>query len=502
MNILPAARPRATGPISPVDEVPRLDRMFFLGAQHVLAMYAGCVAVPIIVGGALGLDQHIIALLVNADLLVAGIATFVQAAGVTRLFGARLPVVTGATFTAVPPMIAIGANYGLPAVYGSMLAAGVLGILIAGPFSKLMRFFPPVVSGTVITVLGLSLIGAGVGLVAGHDPTAPDYASTSYLLIACLVIAGIIVMQRFGRGGVSQLAVFAALVIGTVALIPFGMVDFSGVGDVGWLGFSTPFIFGAPQFEVAAILSMCTVLLITYTETTADIIAIGEIVDQPATPPVVARGLRTDGLAFLMAGFLNSFPDSTFVQNIGLLRMTGVKSRWVVAMAGGILILLGLVPKVGAIVAAIPGPVIGGAALLMFALVAAFGMQMLRTASLDNTSNIMIVSTGIALGMMPVVAPSIYSKFPEWFQTIFGTPLTATVIVAFLLNLLLNTRQAGKGTGTAAGIGAAVGIGAAASIEAAEDIDAAANAGTTSSTEAAGSAETRTTTAVRGEGAP
>jgi uric acid transporter len=442
MEMLPRRRGVQSAPAHPVDEMLRLDRTFFLGLQHVLAMYAGCVAVPIIVGGALGLDAHIIGLLVNADLLVAGIATFIQAAGVTRLFGARLPVVTGATFTAVPPMIAIGSNYGMPAVYGSMLAAGVFGILIAGPFSRLMRFFPPVVSGTVITVLGLSLVGAGVGLIAGHDASSPDYAKVSSLVIAGLVILGIILVQRFGPRAVSQLAVFVALAVGTLVLIPAGMVDFGGVGQASWLGFSRPFYFGAPEFEVAAILSMCTVLLITYTETTADLIAIGEIVDQPATPTTVERGLRTDGLAFLMAGVLNSFPDSTFVQNIGLLKMTRVKSRWVVAMTGAILVLLGFIPKVGAVVAAIPGPVIGGAALLMFALVATFGIQMLRRVRLDDTSNTMIVSSGLAVGMLPVVAPTIYTHFSEDFQTVFGTPLTATVIVVFVLNLVLNGRKA------------------------------------------------------------
>ena len=444
----PGAQPASPASTHPVDEVLRIDRTFLLGLQHVLAMYAGCVAVPIIVGGALGLDQKIIALLINADLLVAGAATFIQAAGVTRLFGARLPVVTGATFTAVPPMIAIGANYGMPAVYGSMLAAGVLGLLIAGPFSRLMRFFPPVVAGTVITVLGLSLIGAGVGLIAGHDASSPDYAKVSSLVIAGLVILGIVLIQRFGPRWASQLAVFVALVVGTVALIPAGMVDFGGVTEASWFGFSRPFLFGAPTFEIAAILSMCTVLLITYTETTADLIAIGEIVDKPATPTTVERGLRTDGLAFLMAGFLNSFPDSTFVQNIGLLKMTRVKSRWVVAMTGVILVFLGLIPKVGAIVAAIPGPVIGGAALLMFALVATFGIQMLRRVQLDNPSNTMIVSIGIAVGMLPVVAPSIYTKFSEGFQTVFGTPLTATVIVVFVLNLVLNGIKAHHASGT------------------------------------------------------
>jgi NCS2 family nucleobase:cation symporter-2 len=411
-------------------------------------MYAGCVAVPIIVGGALGLDQRIIAHLVNADLLVAGIATFIQAVGVTRLFGARLPVVTGATFTAVPPMIAIGANYGMPAVYGSMLAAGVLGLLIAGPFSRLMRFFPPVVAGTVITVLGLSLIGAGVGLIAGHDPSSPDYAKVSSLVIAGLVILGIILLQRFGPRVTSQLAVFVALIVGTVVLIPAGMVDFGGVSEASWFGFSRPFLFGAPTFEIAAILSMCTVLLITYTETTADLIAIGEIVDRPVGQKTVEAGLRTDGLSFLMAGFLNSFPDSTFVQNIGLLKMTRIKSRWVVAMTGVILVVLGLVPKVGAVVAALPGPVIGGAALLLFALVAAFGIQMLRRVEMDNPSNTMIVSIGIAVGMLPVVAPSIYKQFSEGFQTVFGTPLTATVIVAFVLNIVLNGREAPQAADT------------------------------------------------------
>jgi NCS2 family nucleobase:cation symporter-2 len=430
-------------PNHPVDQVLRIDRTFLLGFQHVLAMYAGAVAVPIIVGGALGLDAHFIAILVNADLLVCGVATLIQAAGVTTIFGARLPVVTGATFTAVPPMISIGSAYGLPAVYGSMIAAGVFGILIAGPFSRLVKYFPAVVAGTVITVLGLSLIGAGVGLIAGHDGSSPDFAKPSSLGIGALVILGIIVLQKYGPRYISQLAVFIALLIGTLALLPFGMVSFSTVSDASWLGFSQPFIFGAPTFPVAAIISMCTIVLITYTETTADLIAIGEIVDTKVERKTIAAGLRTDGLSFIFAGFFNSFPDSTYVQNIGLLKMTRVKSRWVVAASGVILIVLGFVPKIGAVVASIPGPVIGGAALLMFAMVAAFGIHMLRPVDMNDSGNSLIVTVGLAVGMMPVVVPNIYQNMPSWFQTIVGTPLTATVIVVFFLNLLFNARRRG-----------------------------------------------------------
>nr|QEO73672.1 hypothetical protein [uncultured bacterium] len=422
----------------PVDEVLPPARLGLLGLQHVLAMYTGCVTVPLVFGAAAGLDTHTIGLLVNADLLVAGLITLLQALGIGNVLGIRLPVVAGATFTAVTPMILIAGQYGVQAVYGSMLAAGVFGILVAVPFARAVRFFPPVVTGSVITVIGLSLIGVAAGLITGLDPAAADYASWPKLALAFGIILVIVLVGRFARGLLGQLGVLIGLVGGTVAAILLGMTDFSSVGGAAWLGIAQPFHFGPPQFPLAAVISMCVVMLVTFTESTADMLAVGEMTGRPVTSRDLARGLAAEGVSGVLGGIMNGFLDTVFGQNVGLVGITKVRSRYVAAVAGGILVLLGLIPKLGEIVAALPGPVVGAAGLVMFATVAAIGIGILGRVDFENTGNLLIIAVTIGVGLLPVVAPKIYHSFPVWAQVIGGSAITSAALTAFVLNLLFN----------------------------------------------------------------
>ncbi|MFD3490566.1 nucleobase:cation symporter-2 family protein [Streptomyces sp. NPDC058690] len=428
----------------PVDQVLPPGRLGILGLQHVLVMYTGCVTVPLVFGSAAKLDRSTIGLLINADLLVAGLITLIQALGIGKLLGVRLPVVAGATFTAVTPMILIAGEYGMQAVYGSMIAAGVFGLLVAVPFARAVRFFPPLVSGSVITVIGLSLIGVAAGLIAGLDPTAKDYAAPSHLALAGGIILFIVLVSRFTRGFLAQVGVLLGLVGGTLVAVPMGLTDFSSVGQAGWLGVSSPFHFGAPQFPVAAVISMCVVMLVTFTESTADMLAVGEMTGRSLSKRDLARGLAADGVSGILGGIMNGFLDTVFAQNVGLVGMTKVRSRYVAAVAGGILVLLGLVPKLGEIVASLPEPVIGAAGLVMFATVTAVGIKTLRTVEFEGTNNLMVVAVSIGIGMLPVVAPTIYHAFPTWVQIIGGSAITSATLAAFLLNLLFN-HTAGRG---------------------------------------------------------
>ncbi|MFJ5102142.1 nucleobase:cation symporter-2 family protein [Streptomyces sp. NPDC088554] len=427
----------APGP-HPVDQLLPPARLGLLGIQHVLVMYTGCVTVPLVFGGAAGLDTSTIGLLINADLLVAGLITLLQALGIGRFLGVRLPVVAGATFAAVTPMILIAGEYGLPAVYGSMIAAGIFGLLVAVPFARAVRFFPPLVSGTVITVIGLSLIGVAAGLITGPDPTAKDYAAPGHLALAGGIVLLIVAVGRFARGLLAQLGVGLGLAVGTLVAVPLGLTDFSSVGRADWFGVSSPFHFGTPEFPVAAVLSMCVVMLVIFTESTADMLAVGRMTGRPLTPRDLARGLAADGMSGVLGGIMNGFPDTVFAQNVGLVGMTKVRSRYVAAVAGGILILLGLVPKLGEIVASLPGPVIGGAGLVMFATVTAVGIDILRTVEFEGTGNLLIVAVSLGVGMLPVAAPTIYHAFPAWFQIIAGSAITSAALSAFLLNLLFH----------------------------------------------------------------
>lgn len=441
MSLRQSARPKRYIPSSsrhPVDELLPAPRLVTLGIQHLVIMYAGAVAVPLIVGGALKLPTSTIALLVSADLLTSGIFTIIQSVGIGKILGVRLPVVTGATFTVLTPMIIIAEKYGLQAVYGAMIISGVFGLLIAKPFSMLIRFFPPLVAGTVITIIGLSLIGADVSLIAGDDPSAKDYGSMSRIALAAIVVLLIVGISRIFHGFINQVAVLLSIIIGTLVAWGMGMTDFSSVHSESWVGFSGFLHFGPPKFQAAAIISMCIVMLVTYTESTADMLAVAEMVDKELTPNDLARGLANDGISAIFGGFMNAFPDTSFAENVGLVGLTKIRSRWVVTVCGVALVIMGFIPKLGAVVASVPDPVIGGAATVMFAMVGAVGIRTLHKASFENNQNLLIVAVSLAVGMIPTVAPDIYQKFPSDFQVIFTSGITSTVIVVFLLNLIFN----------------------------------------------------------------
>jgi uric acid transporter len=423
---------------SQVDERPPAVRTVVLGFQHVVVMYTGCVTVPLVFGAAAKLPTSTIGLLVNADLLVAGLMTLVQSLGVRKLLGVRLPVIAGASFTAVTPMILIAAQYGIRAVYGSMIAAGLFGLLIAVPFSRIVRFFPPVVRGTAVAVIGLSLIGTAANLVVGSSTRAAGYASPAKLGLAAGIIVVVLVITRFARGFLAQTAVLLGLLLGIAGAAAMGMTDFSAVGGAHWFGLPALFRFGPPIFPIAAVASMCIVMLVIFTESTTYMLAVEEMTGHQLSGADLARGLATDALSGVVAGAVTSFPDTVFAQNVSLIRMSGVRSRFVTATAGIMLLALGLVPKLGEVVASVPAPVIGAVSLVMFAMVAGVGIRTLGQVDYDGNQNMLVVALALGIGMLPVVVPGIYRSFPSWVQIIAGGAITSAVITAFVLNLFFN----------------------------------------------------------------
>ncbi|MEV7341035.1 nucleobase:cation symporter-2 family protein [Streptomyces sp. NPDC093544] len=434
-----------TTPVHPVDEVPPVRQLAAFGLQHVLAMYAGAVAVPLIVGGAMKLSPVDLAYLITADLLVCGIATLIQCVGFWR-FGVRLPIMQGCTFAAVSPMVLIGTTGGgLPAIYGSVIVAGLAIVLLAPVFGRLLRFFPPLVTGTVILIIGVSLLPVAGNWAAGGAGAA-DFGEPKNLALAGFVLAVVLGVQRFAPAFLSRIAVLIGIAVGLAVAVPFGFTDFGGVGDSDWVGISTPFHFGAPTFHASAIISMLVVALVTMTETTGDLIAVGEMTDRKIEPRSLADGLRADGLSTVLGGVFNTFPYTAYAQNVGLVGMTRVRSRWVVAAAGGILVLLGLLPKLGAVVAAIPAPVLGGAGLVMFGTVAASGLRTLAQVDFKDNHNLTVVAVSVAIGMLPVGVPTVYEKFPDWFQTVMNSGISAGCLAAIALNLLFNHLPAKGGS--------------------------------------------------------
>lgn len=432
----------------PVDQVPPLGRLTVYGIQHVLAFYAGAVIVPLLLAAAIGLSNEQLIQLISADLFTCGIASIIQSVGFWKI-GVRLPLIQGVTFTAVAPMIAIansqgGGAAGLREIYGAVIIAGIFTYLIAPYYSRLLHLFPPVVTGTVITIIGITLVPVAIQDAGGGIPTAPDFASLRNLAFAAGTMLLILLIYRFFRGFLSTVAVLLGLVIGTGVAAAFGLVDFSGVNKAALFGVTTPFHFGLPTFGLTAIISMLIVMLITAVETTGDVFATGEIVGKPIHQEDLARALRADGLSTLLGGILNSFPYTSFAENIGLVRLTRVKSRFVVAAAGVIMIILGLLPKIAALVAAIPAPVLGGAATILFATVAVVGMQTLSRVNFHDEHNVVIVAVSIGLAMIPVAFPNFYKNFPSGVQIIVGNSITMGSLAAILLNIFFNVLT-GKG---------------------------------------------------------
>jgi xanthine permease len=430
-----------SGGVHPVDQSMPPLKLVTTGLQHVAAMYAGVVAPPLIIGSAVGLSVTELTFLTGASLFLAGVATLLQTIGVWKI-GARLPFVNGVTFASVAPMLAInkseGADDALPVIFGACMVAAALGFVAAPYFGKLVRFFPPVVTGTVITLIGVSLMPVAFNWAQGGDPEAPDFGATKNIAMAGITLLVVLLLRRFTRGFVQQIAVLLGLAVGTVIAIPVGLTDFQPLKSAGLVGFPTPFHFGAPQFALAAIISMCIVMLVSMTESTADMLALGEIVDRPADEKTIAAGLRADTLGSFVSPFFNGFLATAFAQNIGLVAMTKIRSRWVVAAGGGILILMGLCPVAAALIATVPQPVLGGAGVVLFGSVAASGLRTLARADLGDDSNIVIVAVSLAVGLVPVAAPDFYHVLPGSARIILDSGISTGCAAAVLLNLVFH----------------------------------------------------------------
>lgn len=428
--------------IHPVDELMPKGQLFTYGLQHVMAMYAGCVAVPLIIANALKLTSEQLIILINSDLFVAGIATIIQSYGLFNM-GIKSPIVQGVSFAAVAPMVLVGQNAGgqvpgLLAIFGATIAAGVISYAISPLFSRLIRFFPPVVTGSIITLIGISLLPVAIRWAGGGIPGTPSFGSIQSIGMAFAVLMLVIILYRYLKGFYSNIAVLLGLVIGTIIAIPLGMVDFSKVETAAWVGLVQPFYFGWPTFDLAGIVALVIAMLVIMTETTGDFIAVGEIIGKPVTQQDLTRGLRADSFSTMLGGIMNTFPHSAFAQNVGLVSLTRIKSRYVVVAAGMILVILGLFPKAAAIVACIPTPVLGGAGIAMFGMVAASGIRALTDVKFEGTHNAMIVAISIGVGLIPLAVPSFYQNFPKWAQVILHSGITSGSILAIGLNYFFN----------------------------------------------------------------
>ena len=478
-----------TTAVHPVDEKLPAGRLAALGLQHVLVMYAGAIAVPLIVGRALKLTPEQVALLISADLFACGIVTLIQSLGMTKWFGIKLPVMMGVTFAAVGPMVAFANAMpgvdGARAIFGAIIGAGVISMVIAPIVSKLLRFFPPVVTGTI----GISLMRVGVGwamggpanlaqnvdvpklvamvdgvkaaaaaaaasaAVSGASAAAPamklpgpipmvnnlNYGALDNMAVAAAVLVFILLLVKYTRGFVANISVLLGIVAGCAVAIAMGKMNFDKVGKAHWFDVVTPFAFGMPTFDIVMILTMTLVMIVVMIESTGMFLALSDITGKKVGQEDLAAGLRTDGLGTLIGGMFNTFPYTSFSQNVGLVGVTGVKSRWVCVAGGLIMIVLGLIPKMAAFVEAIPTFVLGGAGLVMFGMVAATGIRILSTVDYKgNRNNLYIVALSIGFGLIPLVAPRWTQQMSHTLHPLLESGILLTAVAAVALNIFFN----------------------------------------------------------------
>ncbi|ABF32163.1 TPA: purine permease [Streptococcus pyogenes] len=407
-----------------------------LGLQHVLSMYAGSILVPIMIAGALGYSARELTYLISTDIFMCGVATFLQLK-LTKHTGVGLPVVLGCAFQSVAPLSIIGAQQGSSAMFGALIASGIYVSLVAGIFSKIARFFPPIVTGSVITVIGLSLVGVAMGNMGDNvkEPTAQS------MMLSLLTIVIILLVQKFTKGFVKSISILIGLVAGTLVSAMMGLVDTTPVVEASWIHVPTPFYFGMPTFEITSIVMMCIIATVSMVESTGVYLALSDLTNDQLDEKRLRNGYRSEGIAVFLGGLFNTFPYTGFSQNVGLVQISGIKTRRPIYYAAGILVIIGLLPKFGAMAQMIPSPVLGGAMLVLFGMVALQGMQMLNRVDFQkNEYNFIIAAVSISAGL-GFNGTNLFASLPETAQMFLTNGIVIATLTSVVLNLVLNGKD-------------------------------------------------------------
>lgn len=420
-----------------IDDVPPLGVSIILALQHILAAFAGIIAVPLVVCAALGLSVEETTFMVSATIFASGITTVMQSKGVGPI-GSRVSGMMGTDFTFVNPSISVGAKFGIAGIVSATISASLVEVVLSRFIKPLMKFFPPLITGTVVSLIGITLLPVSIDWAAGGFGSA-DYGSIENLSVAFAIMVFTLLLSHYGKGMLSTAAVFIGMVFGYLICIPLGMVDLTPVADAAWIAVPNILRYGV-KFDLAATLSFVPAYVVSTIGTVGIMMAIGEASGQKISSDRAASGVLCDGVGSMISGFFGAGPNTAFSQNVGLITLTKVASRHVMVIAGIILAILGVFPKISALISVMPSPVLGGVGVIMFGLVAAQGIKSLSAIYLGDRE-LLIISVAFALGIGVTVKPEILNSLPEALKMILSSGISTGTLAALILNIVLKDKR-------------------------------------------------------------
>lgn len=416
-----------------VDDDLDLPKKVLFGLQHIFAAFGGIIVVPLVIATSLGFNSKVTTALISASILGSGLATIIQAKGVGKV-GARVACIMGTDFTFVSPAISVGSVLGLPGIIGATILGSLFEVILSFFIKPLMKFFPPLVTGTVVALIGLTLLPVSIDWAAGGAGSA-NYASLENLAVAMFVLVITLLLNNYGKGMISSASILIGIVVGYIVCIPLGLVDFTPVKEASWLSFPKILEFGV-TFDAKAVMAFIPAYFVATIGTVGCLKAIGETSNIDIGDKRVAAGVLSDGVGSALGGLVGSCPNTSFSQNIGIISLTKVASRHVAVMAGILLVILGFLPKVAAIITGIPNPVLGGVGIMMFGTVAAAGIRTLSNIKLTER-NLLIIAISMGLGLGVTFRPDVIHNLPEAIRMIFSSGISTGTIAALILNAVL-----------------------------------------------------------------
>ena len=422
--------------VTELNGMPRFLEALPLAVQHVVAMIVGCVTPAIILAGVTGLGASEQIILIQSALLISGIATLLQLFPLGRFCGSGLPVIMGASFAYIPLLISLGSRFDLPTIFGAQLAGGLGAVAVGLLYKKLTKLFPPLVTGTVVFTIGLSLYPTAVSYMAGGTG-AEDFGSPRNWMVAIVTLAIVLFFNYFTKGICKLASILMGMIFGYIAALAMGMVSFENVGAAGWFQFTMPMHFGM-KFELTSIISMLIMYVVSSVEAIGDFTSTaGGGLDREPTRREMCGGIIGNGIASIIGAFMGGLPTATFSQNVGIVIMTRVVNRCVLGLAAVIILAAGFIPKFASLLTTIPSCVLGGATVSVFAMITMTGIKLITKEKL-TARNTSVVGIAVALGIGVIQANGCLALFPDWAKTIFGeSAVVIATITAVTLNLIL-----------------------------------------------------------------